>query len=79
MAGTENPSLSRVMNFVKKDAYGIIPNRSRVCTPNAIFGTCFNGDARQKRHVVLRSEQVPLVLALLKKIVKDPNKIIRGP
>ena len=79
MAEAGNPSFSRVMNFIKKDAYGIIPKGSRVCTPNAIFGTCFNGDACHKRHVVLRDEQVPQVLSLLAAFVKEPKKVAKGP
>ena len=77
LADIGNPSFSRMMNFVNKDAYGIIPKGSRVCMSNAIFGRCFNGDAYQKLHVVLRNEQVPQVLALLTTFVKDPRKIIK--
>ena len=73
-----NPTFTKIMNYVKKDGYNIIHKGSRVCTPNAFFGKCFNGDAYQKVHVKLRDEQVPQVLSMLEQFIKDPRGINKG-
>ena len=39
------PTFTKIMQFCKKDAYGIFPKGSPICAPNAFFGTCFFGES----------------------------------
>ena len=73
-----NPSFTKVMNYCKKDAYGIFAKGSPVCVPNAFFGNCYYGDKCTKKHVQATDAQVKPILALLEKFTADPSKLKSG-
>ena len=73
-----NPSFTKIMNYCKKDAYGVVTKGSGVCAPNIFFGTCFNGEKCTKKHKLATEEQVKQVLDLTDKFIKDPSKIKVG-
>ena len=73
-----HPSFTKVMNFCKKDAYGIFHKGSPICVPNAFFGTCFFGDKCPKKHTMATDAQVQPILSLLDDFIRDPAKIKSG-
>ena len=72
------PSFTKIMQFCKKDAYGIFPKGSPICAPNAFFGTCFLGEKCTKKHTLATEAQVPTILNLLAAFIKNPEKIKLG-
>ena len=36
-----NPMLTKIVNYYKKDAYGVVPKGSPICAPNYLFRSCF--------------------------------------
>ena len=74
----DNPTFTKVLNFCKKDAYGIFSKGSPVCVPNAFFGTCYYGDKCTKKHTQATDAQVKPILSLLKKFIEDPSKLKSG-
>ena len=79
LADASNPSFTEIINYYGKKSYDIISRNSRVCAPNAFFGSCFAGSKCTKLHNVLREDQVPQVLKLVEKFIKEPKKLVKGP
>ena len=38
----ENPTLTKILRFRKKDAHGVVPKGSPICAPNYLFGSFFS-------------------------------------
>ena len=60
LADAGKPSFTQILSFCKGSSYDIIPKGSKICVPNAFFGTCFAGDACKKQHSILRDDLVPI-------------------
>ena len=78
LAKAGQPTFTKIMQFCKKDAYGIFPKGSPVCAPNAFFGTCFFGEKCTKKHTPATEAQVPPILNLLSSFINNPAKIKLG-
>ena len=74
----ENPTFTKIMEFFKKDAYGVIPKGSPICSTNYLFGSCFFKEKGTKKHIIAKYSQVQPILALVEDFVKDPRKINAG-
>ena len=72
------PTFTKIMNWLKKDAYHIYPRGSEICVPNAIFGRCFHGEKCHKKHVVAPEDKVQDILKLVEPFTKDPTKVNLG-
>ena len=73
-----NKTLTKIMNYRKKDAYGVVPNGSPICAPNYLFRSCFSKEKCTKKHVIVNDSQVQPVLALVESFLNDPRKIDAG-
>ena len=72
------PTFTKILNWLKKDAYHIYPKGTEICVPNAVFGRCFHGVKCTKKHVIATDDQVKEFLKLVNPFVKDPTKINVG-
>ena len=78
LAEAGNPTFTQILSYCKGGSYDIVAKGSKICAPNALFGTCFAGDTCKKQHTMLRDDQVPKVLKLVAPLIKDPLKFKQG-
>ena len=73
-----SPPFMKIMKFCDADPFSIVQKNSGICAPNLFFGRCFHGEKCERKHVIATDAQVPEVLKLVSKFVKNPDKLSGG-
>jgi hypothetical protein len=73
-----NPSFSKILAYIGKDAEEVYPLIGRKCAPNIFLGKCFGGENCTRDHSLPTDKEVANVLDLTKKLVSNPEGLTQG-
>jgi hypothetical protein len=75
---SNHPSFTAIFKYCGTTADSICPKWDQRCAPNMFFGKCPYGDKCRKAHVMPPAQDIPRMLQLVDKFIKDPQGINQG-
>jgi hypothetical protein len=78
LQASNHPSFTAIFKYCGTSADSICPKWDHRCAPNLFFGKCPYGDKCRKAHVMAQTQDIPRMLQLVDKFIKDPGGINQG-
>ena len=80
MTTAKNPSFGAIIRYCNKQVSDVYPlfSNNKICTPNALTGTCYNKDKCTRDHALPSEDEVSRLLALVKPFIDSPEGLARA-
>lgn len=78
LQASNHPSFTAIFKYCGTTADSICPRWDQRCAPNMFFGKCPYGDKCRKLHVMPPTQDIPKMLQLVEKFIKEPQGMNQG-
>ena len=80
MLTAKNPSFGAIIRCCNKQVSDVYPlfSSNKICTPNAITGTCYNKEKCSRDHSLPSDDEVTKILEMVKPFIDSPERLARG-